>query len=123
MAKTTSPELKRFLRIGRRLQEKIRVPDEDLNFYVSFLPQINQEKIDEANALIESGELTKDGLVPGLTAEHYTALAQAQLQAPEYRERLLKQAEADDTNRNVQTFNEGLNLILGGVDIALLLNL
>lgn len=111
-----SPELKRFLRISKTLSDGQVPNDVDLQFYVSFLPQINQEVLDEANKLIQEGEVK--GIPPNLSAEHYLEMGRAQLQNPMYRDQLLRQAEQIESDQLANDFNGGLNIILGGLDIA-----
>lgn len=111
-----SPELKRFLRISKTLSDGEIPNDMDLQFYVSFLPQVNQDVLDEANQLIQNGEVK--GVPPNLSAEHYLEMGRVQLQNPEYREKLLRQAQQIESEQTANDFNGGLDIILGGIDIA-----
>jgi hypothetical protein len=106
-------KLKRFFSIANRIQQGLDVEDSDLEFYFSYAPEIDQEKIDKFLS-------SKDG--EGLSQQDVNAAlleSSRQLQAsPEYKERLLNIALDKKSGELTDKIAQGANLLLGASDIA-----
>jgi hypothetical protein len=104
-------ELQRYFEIVRRLREGREVGTKDIEFFLSYSPEIDESKMQK---LIEGGEFTS-------AEEANAAIMEAgkQLQSsPTYKAKTLEIAKAAESGRINEKLSQGINLILAGTDIA-----
>lgn len=104
-------ELKRFFKTAERIRKNLEVSDDDLSFYLSYAPEIDQKKIDDY--------LKSDKNATQAETEAAVIEAGRILQTnPAYKEQLVKVATDKKGAELADKISTGVNLILGGTDIA-----
>lgn len=104
-------ELERYFRIVQRVNAGEDVSDDDLEFAMSYSPQINEEKI---------AQYVKDtkGATPELAREAFVEFGRKLQSTPAYKDRLLSIASKTKGSERAKRLSEGINLVLAGADIA-----
>jgi hypothetical protein len=106
-----TPELSRYFAIVKRLRAGKEVPKEDIQFFYEYTPTLDQEKIQK---FAEGGEFPS-----ALDAQNAMIEAGRALQtSPEYKAQTLELAEQAESDRTTSRLAEGINLVLGAVDIG-----
>ena len=120
MAKITNPTLERYFRIVKSLRAQVSVSDEDLKFYYSTTPEINQDVINEfVEAQRKASKDPKNFIVdPDLTSDALIEVGRMLQSDPMYKEQTLKIAQEAEASELSGKLAEGLGLILGGSDIG-----
>jgi Arc/MetJ-type ribon-helix-helix transcriptional regulator len=103
-------ELKKYLAIAKKLREGKATSDE-VNFFIEYTPQIDQAKIDK---LVKGGEFASYEDAQAAIREASISLQSS----PEYKQQLINLSQEAEAGRISENLASGLNLIMGGVDIA-----
>lgn len=104
-------QLKRYFRLVERINSNQDVSEDDLDFFMSYAPKVDQEKIDAylKDTKNASPETVKTALIE----------VGRQLQSnPAYKDKLLRMATDAKGAEKAQRISEGINLVLAGTDIA-----
>lgn len=108
-------ELKKYFQIVAQIRAGQQVGGEDLEFFLSYTPEIDEAKIKK---LVEGGDFAS-------AADAQAAVIEAgrKLQStPEYKTQLLNLAQSTEEGRISSKVANAANLILGATDIAVSLN-
>lgn len=108
-------EIKKYFAIVSNLRAGRQVAAGDLEFFLSYTPQIDEAKMKK---LVEGGEFAS-------TADAQAAMLEAgrALQtSPEYKQQLLAFAQSTDADKATGKIAQAANLILAGTDIATSIN-
>lgn len=108
-------ELKRYFLIANKLRSGSKVSRGDIEFFYEYSPEIDEAKMQK---LIEGGEFASREDAQAAIFEAGKALQSS----PEYKEQTLRIAEDAEAGRVSANITEGLNMIMGGVDIASSIN-
>lgn len=126
MAKTVDPKTERYFKIVKRLRAKLydEISNEDLKFYYSYTPEINQAKINEyIEAQKAASKDPKNFVVDSdLTADALVEVGRMIQSDPILKEQTLQVAQADEAGKISEKLATGINLVLGGTDIAASIN-
>jgi len=116
-------KLKRYVSIALRLKDNPdSVPNEDLKFFSSYTPEINQGRIGEINTELDRLKNKGESVSPELTAEALLLSTQQSLSSPQVKDRILQVAQETEAGKNFNKLAEGLNILLAGTDITQSLN-
>lgn len=108
-------ELKKYLAIVAQIRAGREVKKEDLEFFLSFTPEIDREKMQK---LVEGGEFTSFEEAQGAIIEAGRMLQSS----PEYKQQVLDLAQQNEGARMSNKLSQGINLVLGAADIGISLN-
>src|SRR5580765_6345331 len=122
MAKQSS-DVKKYVAIALKLKSNPQdVSKEDLKFFSSFTPEIDENRMGEINDELDKLRSKGESLPPELTSEALMLSAQQQLTSPELKDKVLQLAQETEAGKNFDKIAEGLNTLLAGTDIAQSLN-
>jgi hypothetical protein len=104
-------DIERYFSIVRKVNAGDEISDADLEFAMSYSPQVNEEKIaayvkDTKNATEQQAR------------EAWVEFGRKLQSTPAYKDRLLKLASETKGAEKAQRLSEGINLVLAGTDIA-----
>lgn len=108
-------ELKKYFSIVANLRAGRQVAQGDLEFFLSYTPQIDEAKMKK---LVEGGEFASAEDAKAALLEAGRALQTS----PEYKQSLLELSQVNDSSRTSAKIAQAANLILAGTDIATSLN-
>lgn len=108
-------ELKKYFSIVANLRAGREVAKGDLEFFLSYTPQIDEVKMKK---LVEDGEFASAEDAKAALLEAGRALQTS----PEYKQSLLELSQVNDADRTSGKIAQAANLILAGTDIAVSLN-
>lgn len=113
-------EIEKYFRIIKKIRSGIQPSDDELMFYYSYTPQINQEKINEyveaqRKASKDPQNFTVD---PDLTADAVIEVGRMLQSDPVYKEQTLRIAQETEAGKRSDKLAEGINFVLAGTDIA-----
>lgn len=112
-------KIAKYTKIAFKLkQDPTSVSNDDLEFFYSYTPEIDESRLDEINKEIESLKGKGEPVDPSLTAEGLLLSTQQILSSPDFKERTLKLAQDAQSNKTFNKISEGLNLLLAGSDVA-----
>lgn len=104
-------ELQRYFAIINQIRSGQPPTDDDLQFFVSYSPQIDESKLQK---IAEGGQFTSTEDARNAIVEVGRLLQSS----PEYREKILGLAEQAEGKELSQKLSDGINMILGVTDIA-----
>ena len=108
-------ELKRYFDIARRLSDGKEVLSEDIEFFLSYTPEVDEAKM---RKLVEGGDFSSFEEAQAAITEAARALQST----PEYKESVLQIAQDAEGKRLTEKFAQGVNIVLAGSDIATSIN-
>lgn len=116
-------ELKRYVSIALRLKDSPEsVSNDELKFFSSYTPEINQGRLGEINAELDKLKNEGKQVDPNLTAEALLLSTQQSISSPQVKDRILQVAQETEAGKNFNKLAEGLNILLAGTDVAQSLN-
>lgn len=108
-------ELKKYFAIVANLRAGRQVQKGDLEFFLSYSPQIDEAKMKK---LVDGGEFASFEDAQAAILEAGRALQSS----PEYKQQLVEFIQATDADRTTSKIAQAANLILGGADILTSMN-
>jgi hypothetical protein len=115
--------VKKYVAIALKLKSNPQdVSKEDLTFFSSFTPEIDETRMREINDELDRLRSKGESLPPELTSEALMLSAQQQLASPELKNKVLQVAQDTEAGKNFDKISEGLNTLLAGTDLAQSLN-
>ena len=103
-------ELKRYIGIAKKLKEG-KASSDEIRFFIEYSPQIDEAKIDK---IVKGGDFaTKE--------DAYDALREVSIKLqtdPQYKQQVLDIAQEAEAGKTSENLSQGINMVLGGLDIA-----
>lgn len=103
--------IKRYFEIVSRIKNGQRPSKEDLEYFLSYTPSVDEAKLKK---LVEGGDFTSTEEARNAVVEVGRILQTS----PEYKQDLLDLSQANEAGKISDKLSQGINLVLGGVDIA-----
>jgi hypothetical protein len=108
-------ELKKYFAIANKLRSGKEVGTKDIEFFLSYTPEVDEAKM---QTLVDGGEFASFEDAQGAMIEAGRALQSS----PEYKTKTLEIAKQAESSRISDKLATGINLVLGGTDIAASIN-